>query len=82
MISHNQVYMIIKKLHSSILVQILSHFFFALTQKFRHFLWLFIYTLPHLGSPVIQYHIYASVLFISPKSIKYSLLEYKRYRDI
>ena len=54
-------------------------------------------TLPYLGCSFIQYHLYASALFISPttenisifghfsrsaKTITYSLLEYKRCIDI
>ena len=67
-ISHNQVHMISKKLNCS------SYF----SSNFINFFC----TLPHLGSSVIQYHLYASALFISLKSIKCSLLEYKRYIDI
>ena len=79
-VCHNQVHIISKKLHCSIYFnEILSIliFFLTLTTKFWHFLWPSICTLPHLGSSVIQYHLHASGLFISPKSIKYSLLEYK-----
>ena len=56
--------------------------FLTLTIKSWRFLWLSICILPHLGSSVIQYHLYPSALFISPKSIKYILLEYKRQIDL
>ena len=84
-ISLNQVDMIGKNSTvRSILVQTLSSvpFFLTLTTKFWHFLWLSICTHPHIGSSIIQYHLYISALFISPKRIVYSLLEYKRYTDI
>ena len=42
--------------------------FLTLTIKSWRFLWLSICILPHLGSSVIHYHIYASALFISPKT--------------
>lgn len=68
---------------ASILVRILwKLFFLTLTTKFWQLLWLSFCTHPHLGSSFTGYHLYASALFISLKSIKYSLLEYKSYIDI
>ena len=66
----------------SYLFMFIKFIFLTLTTKFWHFLWLSICTLPHLGSSVILYHLYVNALFISPKSMKYNLLEYKRYIEI
>ena len=71
--------MISRKFHCSIYFtsNFIKFIFVTLTTK-----WLSVSTLPHLGTSVIQYHLYASALFISPKSMKYSLLKYKRCIDI
>ena len=74
--------MISKKLHCSIYFRLLKFTFFNFNLKILTLSMAVCLHPSHLGSSVIQYHLCASTLFICPISIKYSLLEYKRYIDI
>ena len=69
--SHNQVQMISKKLQCSICFRwnFIKFIFLTLATIFWHLLSGPICTLPYLGSSVIQYHLCASALFVSPESM-------------